>query len=113
MILLGLSLLMATTLVHECQGALFYYHVERQVDATKAVILPKIHNPPKSNFYNVFYSFTGKGSNPKRIGEGSDLNESYGTAHERPEAPNWTKIPSRVVVEDSALSLILHLNKCM
>ena len=38
LIVLGLSLLMATILVHECQGALFYYHVERQVDETKAVI---------------------------------------------------------------------------
>ena len=76
---------------------------------------PKPTGPPYlSKFNNLFYSFSasGKGPNPKRIGEGSDLNESHGTAHERPEAPNWTKISSRVVVEDSALRSILHLSKC-
>ena len=87
LIVLGLSLLMATTLVHECQGALFYYHVEHQVDETKAVIFAKIYSTNLSKFYtyNVFYSITGKSPNPKRFGERSDLNESHGTAHEQSE----------------------------
>ena len=67
LIVLGFSLLMATNLVYECQGALFFYHVEHQVDETKAVIFAKIYSTNQSKFYtyNVFYSITGKSPSPK------------------------------------------------